>query len=237
MNNTKPQKLLRRIPFIVLFIFIVTHGVAQINDAGTWQNIYLEKLITRQWNIHFNYESRINQNFSNYHYAYGDFGITYKLNKHIHLMGDYVFIEKKDKNGFWNISHQAYVAVTFKQKFGHFAFSYRIMPQIQYVQMYSSENGMVPDYELRNKMTIKYNNASRYTYYVACELYYRISGYYKTKKPEGMDFDRVRYFAGVFYKLDKVNEVELYYLIEKHFDMLNPITNFVIGVGYAHTFY
>lgn len=226
-----------KILIVLFFLLIAGYVTSQVNDAGYRQNICLERRITQQWDFHFNYQARINQNITNFYLTYGDFGLRYKLNKHIHLRADYVFAIRKDKDKIWNIRHQAYVALTLKQKIGHFTFSDRIRYQVQYQRVYSSEFGTIPDYRLRNKGTAKYNNNSRYTYYVACEVYYKLNDYYKAKMPEGHQFDRVRYFAGLFYQLNKVNEIELYYLVEKHFNVNNPTTNFVIGVGYSHIFY
>ena len=145
-------------------------------------------------------------------------------------MCDYVFIEKKKQTGFWSTRHQAYIALTLKQKLGGFIISDRIMPQIDYTDVYSSKDGMMPNYHLRNKLTIKYNHYSRLTYYIASEIYYKINLSKENR------FDRVRYFAGVFYELNKRNEIELYYLIESNFNNTNPTRNFATGIGYAHEF-
>src|SRR4051812_12674451 len=70
---------------------------AQVKDAAVWENIYVEKSLTAKWNIHLNHEGRINQNVTQFYYGYADVGITYKWNKHVHLMADYVFLEKRLK--------------------------------------------------------------------------------------------------------------------------------------------
>ena len=208
-----------------------------VYDAGLWENIYLEKKITSKWNVHLNHEGRVDQNMTRFYYAYADVGITYEFTKHVKVMGDYVFLEKlKNNNDYWSTRHQAYVALVLKQKIGSFAISDRTMFQVQYTDVYSSEHGMLPDYKLRNKLTIKYNNNSRYTYYIASEMYYKVNSYNKVNLPQGRQIDRMRYFAGVFYELNKMNKIELYYLFENNFNINKPVNKSVIGIGYAHYF-
>jgi hypothetical protein len=227
-----------RVITAIVFFFIVQPVISQVNnDAGLWENIYLEKKFTSKWNVHLNHEGRMNQNITNFYYAYADVGITYKFTKHIKVMADYVWLEKiPQKSSFWSIRHQGYAAIVFKQKIGSFAISDRTMAQVQYSDVYSSEKGMLPDYRLRNKLTVKYNNNSRYTYYIAAEIYYKVNSYYKVNLPQGEQVDRMRYFAGTFYEINKMNKVELYYLYENNFNINKPTNNFVIGIGFAHYF-
>jgi hypothetical protein len=224
-----------------ILFFNICSGSSRVNDAALWENICLTKDIAPRWNFRFNHEGRINENMTRFYYAYGDFGISYKWNKHIHIAFDYVFIKKRLLSDFWSTRHQIYAALTLKQKIGPFVFYDRVMPQIQYSDIYSSKKGMVPDYYLRNKVTVKYNNFSRYTYYVAAELYYKLYGYYKSSELRVSQFNRVRYFAGAFYELNKANAIELYFLYQRHFninfsDSYNP-SYYVLGIGYTHSFY
>lgn len=220
----------------ILFILVTHPIISQVNDAGLWENIYLEKKITTKWKIHLNQQNRVNQNISRFYYAYGDFGVTYKWNKHISTMCDYVLIERRLLNDSWSLRHQWYAAIILKQKMGLFTVSDRIMGQIQYSDFHTSKHGRIADHHLRNKTTLKYNNISRYTYYVAFEMYYKLDQYYKNDLSQGRQLDRLRYFIGTFYELNKKSELELYYLYENNFNMYNPPKNFVIGIGYAHYF-
>ncbi|MGZ4034895.1 MAG: DUF2490 domain-containing protein [Bacteroidia bacterium] len=210
------------------------------NDAALWENIYLEKNLTPRIILHFNHEGRITENITQFHYGYGDLGITYKFGKSFHATIDYVYVGKYlDKSGFSN-RHQFYIAGTYKKKITKsLVFSFREMFQEQVQDIYSSEIGRLPVYFSRSKATFKYK-LNRFTPYIASELYVKLLEPARTghlSAPYGPHANRVRYFAGIFYELNRVNEVELYYLIEKHFNEYNPQTNYVIGVGFAHTFY
>jgi hypothetical protein len=106
------------------------------------------------------------------------------------------------------------------------------MYQQQYQDLYSSDLGRYPENYLRNKLTLKYSFQKypfyRFEPYLASELYYHMDN----NNIYGPQFDRLRYFSGVFYSFNKSNKLELYYLIEKNFNINNPPTNYVIGIGY-----
>jgi hypothetical protein len=225
------------IKFILLLncvLCFTQKNIAQVNDAALWENIYLEKNIRPKLLIHLNHEGRITNNITQFHFAYADLGITYKFNKSFHVSLDYVIIEKKliNKNQMEVLStgHQFYVALTYKKKIKPFVFSFREILQAQYQDVYSSDKGKVPGTYARSKITVKYD-LNRFTPYIAGEIYYKLYN------PRIYQANRYRCFAGIFYQLNKINELELYYLFEKHFNENNPKTNYVIGVGFSHFFY
>jgi hypothetical protein len=200
-------------------------------DMQFWQNVYLEKFFNQWFSLHLNQVNRITNNLTQFRYSYADIGASYKINKHLHIVLDYVLVEKKDQHGFYNSTHQFYVAATYKQKIGSFMFNDRQMVQLEHSQWFTSDKGKIADYYLRNKLTVKFRELGKYTPYVAEELYYKIN------QPFGQQFDRIRCFAGIFYEPNNLNEWEAYYAYEKHFNVNAPKTNFVLGIGYAHNFY
>ena len=207
--------------------------LAQTNDAQLWENIYIETDITQKFYAHFNHEGRITNNISQFNYGYGDIGLSYKLFKKDHLSLDYVFVIKNYENGKVSYRHQYYAANTFKKKINPFTLYWRIMYQVEYDDVNSTENGKNGDYYIRNKLTIKWKTPGRYIPYIASELYYNADN----DRKFGQQFDRLRTYAGCFYELNKIDMLEAYYLLEKHFQVNDPATNWVIGLGYDHLFY
>ena len=218
-----------------MFLFTVSNILslaechAQMNDFALWENISFEKLINSKTTIHLNHEGRINENASHFYYAYADAGLTYKINKHFNASLDYVFVEKQLYNEFWSTRHQFYGDIIYKKTIKSFRFYVRSMIQGQVQDIYSSETGKIPGYYFRNKITLKYD-LRRYTPYVALESYNKVN-------LPGIEItDRFRYFAGCFYELDISNELELYYLLERHININNPKTNYILGIGFGHLF-
>ena len=209
---------------------------SQEKDAGLWENLSLTKKLTRNYTFHFDHEGRISNNVSQFYYLYGDFGITRNLTKHFKMELDYVLAWKKNYIR-ENWRHQWYTALFFKEKFfKRLELELRSMYQQQYEDIYSSDVGRYPANYLRNKITLTYIFAKYPFYhfdpYIAIESYYHLDNNNKY----GPQFDRIRYFLGVYYKFNKSNSLEFYYLIENNFNTDGALINYVSGIGYEHTF-
>jgi Protein of unknown function (DUF2490) len=226
----------------ILSFAISTKLFAQYKDAEVWENVAFEKKFSQQWDAHFNHEGRITNNDSQFHYAYGDIGVSYRLitwQKHkgeiafsLKLTGDYVFLWKYDEL-ITTIRHQWYFDYLAKIKFYSFEFEWRNMYQQEVNNVYSSEFGYIPDNYFRNKFTLEHRFHKHPWYriipYIASEIYYH------TDKDDsyGPQIDRIRYFAGGFYYFNKKTSLELYYLYENNFNINNPDKNYVMGIGFA----
>ena len=203
------------------------------NDLQFWQNIYYEKNLSHRINAHFNEEGRITENLTRPSYVYVDFGLTYKPWKFLHLTIAYVPIAKRQLTDFTVYEHQFYFDWVLKLKYGNFIFYDRQMFQSQYNGINRSATWNIPSYYLRQKVTVKYRAGLRYTPYVAAELYYHDN----MNTTDGVGRDRMRYFMGVFYRLNTVHEIEFYYMIETHNNIPSPYQNYVLGFGYAYNMF
>lgn len=204
-------------------------GFAQTQDAQLWENLNFEKALGSNFTFRFSHEGRFTNNDSRLTYYYGDFGIGYDIPRtHFGILADYVFIRKQTTELWWSTRHQAYIAGTWKQKFGDFILHDRQMVMTQVKDINRSAYGKIPEWYLRNKVTLKYNFNFYWSAYVAEEVYWHM-GLHDGSSP----VNRMRYFAGMFYRPNRVSEFELYYLIEHHEHIVDPSTNYVLGVGYT----
>jgi hypothetical protein len=203
------------------------------DDAQFWQNIYVETYLTHKLNIHINEEGRITENITRPSYIYADLGITYKFKKYLHFTLAYVPIASRLQTDFISYRHQFYFDWVLKLKYKHFIFYYRQMTQSQYDDVNRKATWNIASYYLRDKITIKYKTPTNYIPYVATEIYYHAN----YNQYNGTQTDHARYYVGCFYKLNKVDVFELYYLIEPYFHIPSPYTNYIIGIGYAHNLY
>ena len=210
------------------------NGGPRYDDAQFWQNIYFEKNVSGKFNAHINEEGRITENLQRPSYIYLDLGLTYKPKKHLHLTLAYVPIASRLRTDFTSYRHQFYADVVFKIKYRNFVFYDRQMFQIQYNDVNRAKNWDISNNYIRNKLTAKYRSGeSRYIPYLAAEFYYQTNA----DQYNGVQSDRMRYFIGCFYEMNKVSMVEIYYLIEPHYNIPAPFTNYIIGIGYAHDIY
>lgn len=223
------------IVFVLCVIVFDQNVSGQYNDAQIWENVSVDKNLFRKWNLHFNHEGRIVDNASRFVYGYADLGLSYKFKKSLKFSADYVIVFKNtDKRS--SVRHQWYLDYTYKHKLGQLEMAWRNMFQQQVQDIYSSDFGAIPDNYLRNKFTFTYNFKKGFLYnvkpYLATEFYYRVSNHDK----DGYGFKRNRYYVGAFYTINKNAEVELYYLVEKNYNIIDPPTNYIAGIGFSKSF-
>lgn len=216
----------------ILFQFCILSGnYAQRNDAAIWESITLEKRLTSKTLLHFQQAARIAQNITQIKRTHYDIGLTYKINKIVSTSLDYRFINRFFTENGTSIRHRIFWTLSLKKKIQPFVFIYRHRLQGQVNDFYSSEDGKIPNYYSRSKLTVKYE-FNKLSPYLATELYIKIINNWNTLLP-----NRYRVLGGFEYQLNKMNELELYYLFDRHFNEYNPLTNYVIGIGFTHRFY
>ncbi|HXB40650.1 MAG TPA: DUF2490 domain-containing protein [Bacteroidia bacterium] len=239
--------------YIVIYIFLNVCGFAQTysyNDAQLWLNIYLEKKISNRFSAHVNQQDRWTSNVSLFNFAYADIGLTYKINKHIKIMTDYVFTEKRSyvipisEGMLFRTVHQFYVALSMKKDIRRWRFMYRNMYQFQYNSPYTSYTGLIPFQYDRNKITVKYQYNKYLTYYIAEEVYIPLNS------PLTRGIDRSRTFFGLFYNIFRHQQLELYFMYQDriqntiwfkqkrsyNYNQYILEKDFVYGIGYSFEF-
>lgn len=220
-------------PLLLVTVLIPFAGHAQkVNDAQLWENIYMEKTLSKKMVIHLNHEGRITDNISRFNYGYLDLGVTRKMKKYFRLSADYVYVRKKSFDNYIANRHQVYVAGTLRKKIGDLSISDRNMLQMEWQNPFSSVNGKQGELYYRNKVTLRYEGRD-VTPYVAAEHY--LSLIYSDAY--GPQWDRGRYYLGLFYRFSAANAIEGYYMMERHMNVNEPSVNWVIGIGYEHSFY
>jgi len=207
-------------------------AIAQVNDAQLWENINLEKNINPRLILRLNHEGRITENITRPSYYYLDWGANYKISKHFRSSIAYVLAQKRLPDDRWSFRHQVYADIVYRKKIKNFILNDRQMFLWQVKDFDVSSTGRFPEYYLRNKITVKYDRFFKIAPYIAGEIYYKVNNYDYVQ----YGFNRIRYFMGCFFKKTEANEFEAYYLIERHFNVNNPQYNWIIGLGYTHTF-
>ncbi len=217
--------------FFVMFFW--WGGSAQnTKDAGSWITFSLQKTITKKINLAIDQELRLKENFQRVNLFYTNIGIDYKISKNIKISPSYRSIQKKRFEPGFSYRHRFMLDVTLKKKISSITLSERVRYQAEVQDYFSSRKGYIPEHYLRFKTDLKCNALDKITPYISCELRYQLTA------PRGDDpfynygFHRVRNVAGIEYKINDNNSLNLYYLIQSEFDISNKESIYIVGLGY-----
>jgi Protein of unknown function (DUF2490) len=217
--------------FLMMLICLSGYG-QNTKDAGLWATFSVQKEITKKISLTLDQEMRLRENFQRLNLFYTNIGIDYKLNKNIKISPTYRFTQKKQLEPGFGYRHRFMLDVTAKKKFSKITLSERVRYQTEVQDFYTSRKGKIPEHYLRFKTDLKYTAPEKLTPYISCELRYQITA------PRGEDpltnygFHRIRNVAGIEYKINDSNTLNLYYLIQSEFNITNKESIYIVGIGY-----
>jgi hypothetical protein len=214
-----------------IFIFVLLSVVAysQVNDAGLWINIGIEKKITQAWALEYEHCTRLNDNISEAGSIINELGVNYKFDKKTQISLFYRLNLQRQLNNMYIPVSRFYVDFSHRIKPGTLVIVGRLRFQHQ------QKNSLFYDFDgstantIRPKISLKYPVAN-FSPYLSGEVYLPI--FYNEYKP----IDKIRVEAGLEYDISKQQSVDLGYLIQREFFENNPKTDFVIQLGYKFSF-
>jgi hypothetical protein len=204
--------------------------VAQVNDAGLWMSINLEKKLSQKWAVQFSEEVRMYENITEVGAFFSEISAEYRLNKTFAFSAGYRFTNRRNLDDSYGKRHRALFNVSIREKFGRIRTSLRIRYQKQYADVHSSETGKIPDNYLRTKLVLKADLDKRIVPFVNGELFFHFNS------PDGMLCDNYRVAAGIEYEFRKQSTLELSYLINREIQVSDPWTLYVISIGWNYIF-
>lgn len=199
---------------------------AQVNDAGLWLTFKVEKKLTPDFSLLLSEEMRLDENMTELGTFYTEIGADYDIRKWVRASLSYRFINRRMITNRYGTSHAWFADLTLKKKFKPVIVLFRTRVKGEYKQTLTEEDDKVPEYYSRNKLTVKLDLDWKFVPFIFSELYLPLN------HKKGLMIDKVKYCAGTEYKFNRMHSVELYYLIQKEFNVKSPVTDFVIGVAY-----
>lgn len=214
----------------IIFISKINSLQAQENDFGSWTGIKLSKKLTSNLTASFEEEIRFKENLSQLDNFYSEAGVAYKINNALKISTDYRFNQKQRSDHSLSKRHRINLALAFEQKIKAIELNYRIKGQSEISDYYSSENGKLIENTLRHKFSLNYDFNKRMSPTVATELFYPINVVSKNV------CKKVRFIAGVKYEINKVNQIEINYLLDRERFTNNSRSDYVLQLGYHFQF-
>jgi hypothetical protein len=219
------MKLRGRI-YLFLFMLLPLFSGAQIDDVGLWLGASVEKKITRNAEVLLGEQLRFNHDITTVDVLLTDAGIEYNVLKDLKVGFHYRFIQSNQDN-YYSKRHRFYVNLAYKYKISFLTLTLRERIQEQYNDIYSSENGKIPIWILRSKLTAKFDLDKKYTPYISGEMYYILDN----AKEEDHYISRFRYEAGISYEFNRVHSVNPFILYQQ--DHVTGFTELIYGITYG----
>lgn len=213
----------------VILGFISSNLMAQVNDAGLWTNISLEKKISKKISIVASEELRFNENISELGTFFTEIGPQFKVYKGFNAGISYRFIQKRQLDDSYSIRHRINTDLSYRFKIKDFTFSLRERYQIQYGENYFIGEGETAKTTLRSKLSIKYRINKKWDASVFGEVFNPLF----TGETYSSDF---RTGAGIDYQIIKPLSLELFYLFNKELNVANPTHDYISGIGLTYSF-
>lgn len=219
------NRLIFLLPFCLLTPFVLS---AQVNDAGLWASINLEKKINKKFSVHLGEELRFYENITELGSFFTEASLEYRLNKTFGFSAGYRFSNRKRLDDSYSKRHRYLVNATVKRKFNQINTSLRLRYQSQYADYYSDEDGQVPSNYLRTKLSFKYDLNKKYTPFLSGETFIH------TNRADGMLIDNYRIEGGIEYEFSKVSSIQLSYIFNKEVNVNDPWTMYVLGISWSY---
>ncbi len=264
-----------RILLLLAVLLPATSLMAQEEEpGGIWTGITIEKNITKKWSVDTEIEFRSN-GFSPSRDRFGiQFGTDYEIFKNFKLGASYNWMNVNDdykynnagviRTDYFQNRHRINAQAVYRYDIGDFRLQLRERFRVTYKDDSDrimedgtiNTNRLNPDYVWRNRLKISYNKKKLdWTPYVSFETYYLLNDPEEIRfyNAEGSDYkvgnsyiSRLRSIAGIAYKINKRNSIEVYGLytnnrgperIRVDGPNYNALTewsgDFVVGIGYT----
>lgn len=197
---------------------------SQINqDFLIWSGYKLKKTIAPGTTLRFRQEIRLRNNASEVQKGLVDIGLRYKFNKYFSLGMSYRNSQIVEKEFVFSSRHRMVTDLILKNKWDLIKLSYRMRYQLNYRDVFTSENGRFPEQLLRHKFKAEIDLNYRWEPYVATEFFNVV--------PELPNFASVqnRFRVGVDYELTKNNSLSVFYMLRTtHIN--TPDADYILGI-------
>ncbi len=231
MNSDILSKhFLSKLITVILIIFCqINPGSSQTKDFQLWSDIKLEAEIFKKISVEIEEEIRLAENISKIEDYFTDVGISYNFWDNFTFGGYYRFIRRNELDDRISNIHRYYFDLKYDRKIKRWELSLRTRYQSRYKNINSDDTGYKPENHNRNKLSLAYDI---YRSPLKPEIWFDI--YYQLNNPGGNKFDKIRFAPELGYRINNHIRVNIYYMIEKEYNVKNPETNYILGTSFLY---
>jgi hypothetical protein len=221
--------LIQIITFLLVIFCQNNPGYSQTEDFQLWSDIKLEVKIFKKMSTEIEEEIRFSENISRIEEYFTDVGLTYNFWNNFTLGGYYRFVKRNEADGRISNIHRYYFDLKYDLKIKRYELSLRTRYQSRYKNINSDDLGFKPENHNRNKLSLSYDI---YRSPLKPEIWFEV--FYQLNNPDGNKIDKTRLTPELSYRINNNMRGNLYFIIEKEYNVKNPATNYILGIGFIY---
>jgi len=215
---------------LLLIIVFASELKAQVEDAGLWAGIAIEKKINPALSVQLTEEIRLKENMSQSGVILSEIGATYKLNSHWTIATAYRYSNQRQLDLSYNHRHRYQIDLKYRYKYKLYIFDLRTRYQSQYESIFSSEDGKIPKNYWRERLSIKFDFETKIRPLVFAESFVQINAY------DSYLLTQYRLGLGFEYKINRQHQIDLSWFKQQEINVNKPQTDYIWAVGYQFSF-
>ncbi|MDQ3191425.1 MAG: DUF2490 domain-containing protein [Bacteroidota bacterium] len=217
----------RKSLFYVLLLslfFLPIFGKSQNNeDFAIWTGYKLKKSIAPGTSIRFRQEIRLINNASQIQKVFNEIGIRHKFNKYFSIGISYRNSQNVQRENAFSSRHRMDTYLSLSKKWKTISLQYKARYQLNYRDIFTSENGFTPRQFLRHRFLVELDLNRRWNPYVSTEIFNVVRDLPNFASVQN------RYRLGVEYDLNKNNSISVFYMIRTR-SIKTPETDYILGL-------
>ena len=217
--------LLSRFSLLIGLFWFCGNAVAQTYSTDLWLSNSFKYDLSKKVEAKIEFGHR-RENF----YAsriYIDFVGKYSFNKYAKIALGWRHATEGDLFENSELTNRFHLDFTGKLKAKDFSLAYRVRYQRKYTEMYTSENGLLPNESVRTRLLLGYKLNKEWSFDAGFESFLQLT----SEEPNYID--RLRYIATVNYRINKSQDIALSYILQQEVQVGNPHTASIISIDYA----
>lgn len=216
---------LPRFYLLISPFWLRSSAVAQTSSTDLWMSNSYKYVFTKKIEGKIEFGHR-RENF----YAsrvYVDFVGKYTFNKYAKIALGWRHAVEGDLFEESELTNRFHLDYTGKIKTNDFSLVYRTRYQRKSTEMYTSENGLLPNKSFRTRLIFGYKLNKDWSFDLGCESFLQIT-------PEEPNYiDRLRYITSINYRINKSQDISLSYILQNEIQVENPHTASIISIDYT----
>jgi len=220
--------MIRTILLILLFSFSLL-AFSQVNDAGLYADISIEKRFNQSFALEYTNSNRFNENISEYGTLVNEISLKYRITKSNRISVSYRQSLKRQLNNMYEPRGRFSVDFTQSFELRDIDLDIRLKFQTQQTNVIFYDFYSDSQNTFRPRIKIKYKIRK-------LEPYFSFESFHSVWYSEYQPLSKLRGTVGIEYAFNNNHSFDCGYMIQREYFERNPITDYVVKIGYKFIF-